>query len=144
MRNNQSTNQCADQSCSFKSTFLCSEKALTTRAVSVRGNLLESSKVKAYSKNNFSLERVDSRVQHTWRLRVVGSCFYEGLKLKTPASLSLYSESLTLIPSFSIIYNYKVVNWLFIEVIRERSLLSINALLRFLVKEFPLFREKLS
>ena len=29
---------------------------------------------KACSKNNSSLERVDSRVQHIWRLRVIGSC----------------------------------------------------------------------
>ena len=29
---------------------------------------------KACSKSNSSLERVDSRVQHVWRLRVMGSC----------------------------------------------------------------------
>lgn len=33
-------------------------------AESVRGNLSESSKAKAYSKHNSSLERVGSRVQH--------------------------------------------------------------------------------
>ena len=59
MRNNQSTNQCAAQSCSF--TFTSSE------TMDFRG--------KACSKNNSSLERVDSRVQHRWRLRVMGSCF---------------------------------------------------------------------
>ena len=57
MRNNQSTNQCAAQSCSF--TFAYSE------TMDFRG--------KACSKNNSSLERVDSRVQHGWRLRVMGS-----------------------------------------------------------------------
>ena len=60
MLNNQSTNQCAAQSCSF--TFTSSE------TMDFRG--------KARSKNNSSLERVDSRVQHRWRLRVMGSCPY--------------------------------------------------------------------
>ena len=57
MRINQSTSQCAAQSCSF--TFTSSE------TMDFRG--------KACSKNNSSLERVDSRVQHRWRLRVMGS-----------------------------------------------------------------------
>ena len=30
---------------------------------------------KGCSKNNSLLERVDSRAQHIWRLRVMGSCF---------------------------------------------------------------------
>ena len=43
------------------------------------GNMRTSSETidfsgKACSKNNSSLERVDSRVQHIWRLRVIGSC----------------------------------------------------------------------
>ena len=46
-------------------------------AESVRGNLSSSETMdfrgKACSKNNSSLERVDSRVQHIWRLRVIGS-----------------------------------------------------------------------
>ena len=42
------------------------------------GNMRTSSetmdfRAKACSKNNSSLERVDSRVQHIWRLRVIGS-----------------------------------------------------------------------
>ena len=57
MRNNQSTNQCAAQSCSF--TFTSSE------TMDFRG--------KACSINNSSLKMVDSRVQHRWRLRVMGS-----------------------------------------------------------------------
>ena len=65
MRNNQSTNQCAAQSCSF--TFTSSETMDFRR--------------KACSKN--TLERVDSRVQHRWRLRVIGSC--EGLILNLHA-----------------------------------------------------------
>ena len=96
MHNNQSANQCAAKSCSFTCTFLCSEKALTTVTQSHQ-------KAKAYPKNNPSLQRVDSRVQHIWRLRVIGSCFDEGLKLKMSASLSLYGENLTLITSYSII-----------------------------------------
>ena len=58
MRNNQSTNQCAAQSCSITLT--------SSETMDFRG--------KACSKNNSSLERVDSRVQHRWRLRVMGSC----------------------------------------------------------------------
>ena len=37
---------------------------------------------------------------------------------------------------------YKVVNSVFIEIIRKRYLVIINVLLRFVVKEFPLSREK--
>ena len=69
MRNNQSTNQCAAQSCLFTSTAFV---FWGTMAESVRGNFLG----KACSKNNSSLERVDSRVQHIWRLRVMGSWRY--------------------------------------------------------------------
>ena len=59
MRNKQSTNQCAAQSCSFPCT--------SSETMDFRG--------KACSKNDSSLERVDSRVQHRWSLRVMGSCF---------------------------------------------------------------------
>ena len=48
-------------------------------AESVRANLSSSETMdfrgKACSRNNSSLERVDSRVQHVWRLRVMGSWF---------------------------------------------------------------------
>ena len=74
MRNNQSTNQCAARSCSFTCTFFVfSWQQWQKACVEIYRS---HQKAIAYSKNNSSLERVDSRVQHIWRLRVIGSCLW--------------------------------------------------------------------
>ena len=56
--------------------FLCSKEPFTTMAESLRGNVFVCRESyfrgKACSKNNSLPERIDSRVQHIWRLRVMG------------------------------------------------------------------------
>ena len=42
---------------------------------------------KACSKNNSSLERVDSKIQHIWRLRAMGSCRYTSIQACMKCSL---------------------------------------------------------
>ena len=72
MRNNQSTNQCAAQSCSFTCTFFVLWRTFDNNGGKRAGKFIGVIK-KQRPRNNSSLERVDSRVQHIWRLRVMGS-----------------------------------------------------------------------
>ena len=60
---------------SFTCTFFCVLKKLWQQWRKACREIYRShQKAKAYSKNNSSMERLDSRVQHIWRFRVIGSC----------------------------------------------------------------------
>ena len=117
MRHNQSTNQSAAQSCSFTCTFLCSEEPLTAMAESVGwggGNYRSHETMyfrrKACSKNNSLLERV----QHIWRLRVMGSCIRWVLrfnqKISTLNNALLESEKKNLISQILIRLRWHLCN----------------------------------